>query len=281
MSTSNQPRDICGRYTFKAAGAPVGTLDDPWGGAAPPPEPEIKIGVFEGPEPLQNFDDALGRAQLLTDNYVSLQRQIVASHVARQVPPDQVASLVGGRWVLREETEGEPTFASPELAFALDKAMNEGAEDAQRYRLDALEDLMLEDLLAGRGVRHGEQMPSDEQIAEAYDNMRHSATIALKTRLEHQLDSQDDDYAYTIISDAQGVPHIFTPDMVQQYRAFGLLDREGIEVSTHELLASFDNLAANLPGAHVNERGELTVSAGDWRQATSRTVEVGQTFLDF
>ncbi|MDU6150915.1 MAG: hypothetical protein E6640_01650 [Actinomyces urogenitalis] len=84
MST-NQPRLANGRYTFKAAGAPVGTLEDPW--AVPAPQPPSRI------EHLRHTCERMGRAlggdeaelmSLYLETGIGVREELVR-HVGQQV----------------------------------------------------------------------------------------------------------------------------------------------------------------------------------------------------
>ncbi|MDU6150914.1 MAG: hypothetical protein E6640_01645 [Actinomyces urogenitalis] len=301
MST-NQPRTLGGRYTFKAAGAPVGSLDDPWGERA---ETEVPVGVWHR-EPLPDPRDTVRHMDAAVEDLWRARHDAAATAVMEALPGVDEVSLGGDDvWMVRTGKGVQPATA-PERG-AIDHAIRqalpsqEGIEgldwrDTVRstWGVAEPEQEFLEWMEDGGSIRRGSYTPTtSDQVQAARDRARRVAANATTRQVEVLLDQMRDEEEVVLAWEDGAGTDVYVSETVACAKtgsgadlgATGLPGRyrflDSPDLNRAWAMADRETVLRTLPSGRGQPSGFIRIKAGDWRAATGRDQIEGQTFLDF
>lgn len=301
MST-NQPRTLGGRYTFKAAGAPVGSLDDPWGERA---ETEVPVGVWHA-EPLP--DPAIAQRQMeeAVARVWSARRDAACTAVMDAMPGvDEVSMGEDGTWMVHTEA-GTRRANVPERAVidtTIKQALREpgdisGLDFRQTgenwWQGAEPEQVFLEWMEDGGSIRRGSYTPTtSDQVQAARDRARRVAASATTRQVEVLLDQMRDEEEVVLAWEDGAGTDVYVSETVTCAKtgsgadlgAAGLPGRyrflDSPDLTRACAMADRATVLRTLPSGRGQPSGFIRIKAGDWRAATGRDQIEGQAFLDF
>lgn len=287
---TDQPRTSDGKYTFKAAGAPVGTLDDPWGGGGRRDE-QIALATWQ-PTPLPDPQDAAETAQGAESDLWEARHHLYAAAVldalegVEAVGVDEYDHLTD----MTTPTPARLTLAQRiAAAHALERVLAEegtsGYLDSQPEEYLTRESDLYQWLRQQGAVGRADLTPvSVGQVRDLSARARAAWTAALAARLHTALDEAADD-AYVVVEPSRHGVTVLADERIEGLgSASDSLSRGVVSVDEPARgldVADAEQLTALLPGGRTDRFGRWTVTAGAWRAATGRDQVPGQVLAVF